>query len=318
MTTLPASIADLAQVANTPFVSAVDQASQYRQAGFAAVVSWFQAMGGNIDATSDGVANAGAGNFLLTSANIVHDVAGNNHSWMQGTLGTMRLVFDFVAPAGPTPQLCNVYRCSGPYNLDGTLTDKPTPVNADTESALVAWNMIGWGAPVGGSISYQYSALALIGWFWTKQTANDTTGSFLIIERASATDDYYDGVRDWFIFAIVQPVDVLSAGGLICGYDGSAGGNIGGHCVFGSTATTWVNGQACDGRPRLLPIKYRSPVSGSNEDNRVGGYSRLMMMAAQLTPFNQTDPGDPPGDLWGWRVIGAMGVYWLKSDGVIQ
>lgn len=315
MTTLPPAIADLAQTVNVPFVNPLNQVTQYQEAGFACVATWLQSLGGVIEASSDSVV-AGLGNFIINDSNIVHDIQGNAHSWVQVLIGTMRLVFDFVAPAGPFPQLVDVFRCTSTYNNDGTITNRPTPTNADTESAVIAWNLIGWGAPVGGSISYQWSAAQSIGWFWTKQASNNNTASFLVIERAAAADDYYDGIRDWFFMAGADPLNLT---GRIAAYDGTAGEGILDLSVASAAASAWTFGLACDLRPRLFPIKYKSSQV-QPEDKRVGGYSQLLMRPAGQTPFNTTDPADPPADLWSWRVlgIGVAAVLWLKSDGVIQ
>ena len=318
MTVLPAPIADLDQVANVPFNSAVDQVDQYKQAGYA-LHAWFRdRLGATVEMSSDGVANAGLGDFILSQANIIPGVeAVDPHSWAVYNIGGTRFVANFDGGLTITPQLTSLYRTEGPYNNDGTLTTRPTSAFADRESSVISWNMIGWGGPVAGSISFQWSAAQQIGWFWTKQAANPTTASVVFIERGALADDYRDGIRSWFIVAGASMADLYTPTlGRISGYDGTAGGSIAAHSAFIYMGSFWINGLASDGRPRLLPTHYFS-AEFAPEDQRVGGYSQLQMKAPVTTLTNQTDPGDPPADPWGWRVIGAVGVLWKKADGNI-
>lgn len=323
MTVLPPAIADLDQIVNVAFTSIVDQNAQYQQAGFAFHTWMTTRLGGVVEQSSNSVV-AGIGNNIAGPLDIVHDSPGLPHSWAVYNFGGTRFLIDFNNFASAFPQQAELYRNADVYALDGTINNRPTPAFADREAVVISWNLIGWVAPVAGTISYQWSAAQQIGWFYTKQDSASDTASVVFIERAALLDDYYDGIRSWFILAgtdMVSHYNLNFSPGRIGGYDGTAGGTITATSPFGpfpgGFATNFVNGEAGDLRCRLLPTKYWAPNEIPQEDRRVGGYSQLRMKAPALTLVNQVNPNDPPIDVWEWRVLGADGILWRKADGPI-
>jgi hypothetical protein len=313
MTTLPTPIADLALLPNVALTSAINQPAQYRQIGFA-YHTWMQAMGYTVELSSNGT-TAGAGNNIASTADIVYANAGTAHSWavyVEPSLGNLRFVIDFNTNAA-APQAVTLCRCqSGGYS-GGSITARPTATVAAREVA-VAWNMVGWGAPVAGFINYEYSLSQSVGIFFTKSAGATTSSSWVMIDRPAAADPIADGNRDWYMPYGATPD---SASTVIPNYDGTAGSSLSALWTEAASFGFTTTGVPSDGRPRLWPV-HVGVNSGSSVSARCLGASQLLMGTVSGTPFNETDPDDPTADLWSWRVIGIRAVLWLKFAGVIQ
>jgi hypothetical protein len=315
MTTLPTPIADLVLVPNVALTSAVNQQTQYRQIGFAAH-TWMQAMGYTVELSSNSV-TAGAGNNIASVADIVFNTGGSAHSWavyLEPGVGNLRFLIDFnTAAASATPQSVTICRCQSGGYTGGSTTARPTAAVASREVA-VAWNMVGWSAPVAGFINYEYSLSQHVGIFFTKVAGATTSSSWLMIDRPAAADPVADGNRDWYIQYTSTP-DTPTI--IYPNFDGTAGASASALWTEASSFSFTATGVPSDGRPRLWPV-HAAVNSATATAARCLGASQLLMGTVSGTPFNETDPDDPSTDLWSWRVIGTRALLWLKSSGVIQ
>lgn len=330
MAELPASLSDLDQLVNVALTMASAPA-QLRQVGFA-FHTWMLAMGATVEASSDGAGTADTNDNIASAANIVFGTPGvEQHTWVIYTMtdGVRSVWFkvEFANAAAATdPRTLHIYRSQGAYDVSGVLSDitAPSTLAADRESAALTVYILPWGTgPVAGTINYQWSAAEKVGWFMVKQDGSDLDVAGVLIDRAAADDDFADGRRDWLImttgtlsFFGWQNCYATSAGGAssVGGYDGTAGSTIPAWATAG--AVGWANGLPADGRVRLYAVKWMSNVV-DQEDRRVCGVSRLFRRPATNTVTNDTDPQDPVGEPWEWRVIARGAFWWRKADGPI-
>lgn len=313
MTTLPTPIADLALLPNVALTSAINQPTQFRQIGFA-FHTWMQAMGYTVELSSNSV-TAGAGNNIASTADVVYANIGTAHSWavyVEPSLGNLRFVIDFNT-TGANPQSVTLCRCQAGGYSGGSITTRPTATVALRE-VTTAWNMLGWGAPVAGFINYEYSLSQSVGIFFTKSAGATTSSSWVMIDRPAAADPIADGNRDWYLAFGISPSTAVA---MLPYYDGTAGSAVSVLTTVADSLAFTVTGVPSDSRPRLLPVTCASNIATATNARNLGT-SQLIMGTVTGTPFNTTDPDDPPADLWSWRVIGLRAILWLKSAGVIQ
>lgn len=305
--------------------------AQYQQVGYAFHV-WMLAMGATVEASSNGVDIPDTNDNITSAASIKHGTPTSEaHSWVIYTItdGVRSVWFkvEFAdADAVTTPRTLHIYRSQGAYDVGGILSNvtAPSTVSADRESATLTMYILPWGTgPVAGTINYQWSAAENIGWFMAKQDGSDNDVSGVLIDRAAADDDFADGRRDWLImttgtlsFFGWENCYATSAGGAssVGGYDGTAGSTIPAWATAG--LVVWTNGLPADGRVRLYAVKWMANVV-DQEDRRVCGVSRIFRRPAAYTGTNDTDPQDPVGEPWEWRVIARGAFLWKKTDGAI-
>lgn len=316
MTQLPVSMSDYTTSGATALTSAVDQVLQYQQGGFA-FHTWMQAMGATVERSSDGT-NAGAGNNITLPTGIVFAASGVAHAWAVYAFATgMRYLIDFINVAGDaTPQAVVIYQSFGAYT-GGSATTRPTAAlgGAGENSWLI--NLIAWATPVAGSISYAYSTMAQIGWFWIKENGNSDTSFFFMVESSEADDPMRDpytvpyGVAQSSVGAsgFVSSMRALTAANLANGFHGS------GRCNAWNF-TIWTNGLHAGNFSLLLPIQFAVNISSLTSARHCGS-SRLLRGVPPAMSYNARNPADPALDVFTWWTIGDIAVLWRKSDGDI-
>ncbi len=309
MTTLHSSISDLARSANVALTSAVDQALQYKQVGYA-IKTWMLAMDWNLHAE-----NNSAGGAISSATNIVYATPTNAHSWMTFERDGCYITFDFNnAAADTTPKAVTIVR-GDVEPTGGTNTARPT-AGAGNETTKDI-DIIDWDAPVAGYISYVYSAAAGIGWFMVKDSGGDGTTNCapLIVDAPVADDPMRDNSSSYGIWygGTGWYFDSFEAQAMLTpNSDGSceASASVRGYCDVWGLASELL----ADSATRIEPILWQGPNAVPSTAARVLGYSRLVAGTPYGTTWNASKATDL--DDWVWRTIGgSTALLWYRTDG---
>ena len=314
MTALPPSIADLAQVSNVALTPLVQQ-TQYQEIGLG-LHAFMQALGYTVVASSNGVV-AGAGNNIAVLADIVQGVEGvDPHSWAVYQDGSTYILINFDdAPApAPNPQYAQCYRCEAPYVGFGSTVNRPT-TTVGYEMTNGSRTIVPWVGGLAGYFSYQYSALAGIGWFIVKENGGSNVGFRMIVEQPDPSDPMYDGGPPILVDFESQPFTPAGMvfNGLLPASTGQAVVSLAQYVTDGWDYTPGQS-VAADGLGR--DNKFWMATNGTTQPQaRFLGESRLFFSAMTGAPFNGRTPGDPdPFTLW---ILGDVTIYWLQAAGDI-
>lgn len=310
MTTLPTRISDLVLVANQPLSSSVSQISQYQQAGLA-LHTWHQRMGWNVDRSSNGVTSS-VGNFITGSGDIVINSASSPHSWAQYSRSGSYIVVDFNnnnTVFDSTPNYFFWGLTTSGYGT-GSITNRPAPVVSAQETSYTTAGLFQGAVVYSGTISYQYSVNAGIGWFWTKSNGATDIDTILIIESAADDDSFRDnGPR--VILGQGAGTSTITNRGI--GTSG-AGAGWGTYGCWAWNINAVPGGVFADSRSANAPIYAYYDISTPGL-NRAYHISTLIRGAPRSIIPNARDATDV--DTWTWWTIGDIWILWEQSAGDI-
>lgn len=315
MTTLPASIADLAQVPNV-LLTPLNQPLQYQEVGLS-LHTWMQAIGYTVVASSNGTV-ASAGNNVIVLADIVPGISGvDPHTWIlyRSGNGVTEVLIDFDEQPAPflDPQAADWYKAEAPFVGFVSTVNRPV-APPPYEYSFPVTQIVPWIGGLAGTLSYQYSANAEIGWLFVKLIGSTDTGFMSVVDQPDPADPMIDGGPPIGVVASNAAFGLSLFNTQTLALADMTGAALAPSFYANDGTIGIINATMADLQGRNNKLWMVGP-GGSQPGSRFNGESRLFFTALQGAPFNGRTPGDPdPFTLW---VLGNGTIYWLQAAGDI-